>query len=100
MNIFSDALVVAPAIQVGLLHSKSSKGTYFYSFTHQTENGDYNPRLGCIHGQDVAYVFGAPLINGFQLSWFTANYTRAEVSLSENYIRLLANFARTRYKTL
>lgn len=95
VDIFSDALVVAPVIQVGMLHSKSSKGSYFYSFTHQTENGDYNGRLGCIHGQDLAYAFGAPLVNGFELSWFTQNYTRAEVTLSENYIRFLTNFAKT-----
>ncbi|KAJ6217577.1 hypothetical protein RDWZM_008734 [Blomia tropicalis] len=97
VDIFSDSVVVAPAIQVGLLHSKQSRGTYFYNFVHQTENGDYNPRLGCVHGQDMAYLFGAPLVNGFQLSWFSQNYTRTEVALSENYIQMLTHFAKTGY---
>jgi len=95
VDIFSDALVVAPAIQAGLLHSTLSRGTYFYTFSHQTENGDYNPRLGCIQGQDLPYLFGAPLVAGHQLSWFSQNYTRNEVMLSEKFIRLVTNFART-----
>lgn len=95
VDIFSDALVVAPAIQVGLSHAKQSRGTFFYTFNHQTENGDYSPRLGCIHGQDLAYIFGAPLVSGTLLSWFPENYTRAEVALAENYIRLFTNFAKT-----
>lgn len=95
VEIFSDAIVVAPTIRVGLLHSKVSHGTFFYTFMHQTENGDFNPRLGCIHGQDLAYLFGAPLINALQLSWFSSNFTRTEMSLSENFLHYLANYART-----
>lgn len=97
VDIFSDALIVAPTIRVGLLHSKTSRNTFFYTFAHQTENGDYNPRLGCIHGQDLAYLFGAPLINGIPLSWFSFNYTRNEVSLSENFIYFISNFIRAGY---
>ena len=127
VDIFSDALVVAPAISVGLLHSSrgggnsgsnggggggggghgggshhqvahhAQAGTYFYAFGHQTESGDYSPRLGgAVSGQELAYLFGAPLINGYQLSAaFPLNYTRAEVALSEAFIRLVANFVRT-----
>lgn len=63
-------------------------------FAHQTENGDYNPRLGCVHGQDLAYLFGAPLVNGHQLGWFGQNYTRSEMTLSENFMKYIASFAR------
>lgn len=105
--LLGDALVVAPAVRVGLLHSAKNSGnsgsggtsapagTYFYSFSHQTEAGDYSPRLGAVHGQELAYLFGAPLINGYQLApAFPLNYTRAEVALSEAFMRLVANFAR------
>lgn len=98
VNIFSDALVVTPTIKTGLLHSKqSSSKTYFFIFAHQTENGDYPTRMGCIHGQDMAYLFGAPLVNGVQFSWFSNNYTKLEVLLSKNYIYYLSNFIKTGY---
>lgn len=95
VDIFSDALVVAPITQIGLFHAKSTQRTYFYVFAHQTENGDYNPRLGCVHGQDLAYLFGAPLVAGHALGWFGHNYTRSEVTLSENFMKYIAYFART-----
>ncbi|KAH9392400.1 postsynaptic membrane assembly, partial [Tyrophagus putrescentiae] len=120
VDIFSDALVVAPVIRVGLLHSfrgggnsgsngggghggfhqvahHAQAGTYFYAFAHQTELGDYNLRLSeAVCGQELAYLFGAPLINGYQLSAaFPLNYTRAEVVFSEAFIRLVANFVWT-----
>lgn len=91
--------MVAPTVRVGLLHAKQSRSTFFYTFAHQTDNGDYSPRLGCIHGQDLAYLFGAPLVSGSPLSWFSQNYSKTEVTLSENYIRLLTNFAKSGYAT-
>lgn len=97
VDIFSDALVVAPMVQVGLHHSKLASNTFFYTFMHQTENGDFNPRLGCIHGQDLSYFFGAPLINGHRLSWFSANYTPPEVQLSQEMINFLVNFTKNHY---
>lgn len=98
VNIFSDALVVTPTIKTGLLHSKQSGSkTYFFIFAHQTENGDYPTRMGCIHSQDMAYLFGAPLVNGVQFSWFSKNYSKLEILLSKNYIHYLSNFIKTGY---
>ncbi|XP_015923110.1 neuroligin-4, X-linked [Parasteatoda tepidariorum] len=104
-----DALVVAPVIRSGTFHSGgipredsypmpslqpigSGKKTYFYIFSHQSEYGDYASRLGCITGEDLAYVFGAPLVD--TLSHFSTNYTRAEVTLSEITITYWTNFAK------
>lgn len=50
-------------------------------------------RPGCIHGEELPYFFGAPLVGG--LSHWTKNYTRSEIGLSENVILYLTNFART-----
>ncbi|KAL1140301.1 hypothetical protein AAG570_000233, partial [Ranatra chinensis] len=50
-------------------------------------------RQGCVHGEELAYVFGAPLVGG--LSHFTRNYTKAEVLLSEAAMIYWSNFART-----
>lgn len=50
-------------------------------------------RMGTVHGEELPYIFGAPLVDGF--SHFPRNYTRAELALSESFIILMANFVRT-----
>lgn len=101
IDIFSDSLIIAPTIRTGIFHSKQSQSqhrTYFFTFLHQTDIGtDYPTRLGCIHGQDMAYLFGAPLVsNGQQqFSWFSKNYSRSEINLSKIYIKYLTNFIKT-----
>ncbi|XP_055937679.1 neuroligin-4, X-linked-like isoform X2 [Argiope bruennichi] len=109
VDALGDALVVAPVIRAGTFHSggipredaypspslqPASKGkkSFFYIFNHQSEFADYATRLGCIHGEDLSYVFGAPLVD--TLSHFTTNYTRAETTLSEIVITYWTNFAK------
>lgn len=48
---------------------------------------------GSIHGEELAYVFGMPLVGG--TNHLSSNYTRAEMLLSEIVITYWANFART-----
>lgn len=50
-------------------------------------------RQGCIHGEDLPYFFGAPLVGG--LNHFPRNYTKSEVSLSEIVMLYWSNFIRT-----
>jgi neuroligin len=54
---------------------------------------DFLQRQGCVHGEELPYVFGAPLVGG--LSHFPRNYTKAEVQLSEAVMIYWSNFART-----
>lgn len=49
--------------------------------------------MGTVHGEDLPYVFGAPLVEGF--SHFPRNYTKSEVALSEATMIFWSNFART-----
>lgn len=56
----------------------------------------YLQRQGCIHGEELPYVFGAPLVSG--MMHFPRNYTKAEVLLSEATILYWSNFARTGYE--
>uniref|UniRef100_A0A0P6GKJ8 Neuroligin-4, Y-linked n=1 Tax=Daphnia magna TaxID=35525 RepID=A0A0P6GKJ8_9CRUS len=93
LEILSDARVVAPVIQMADFHSAIRQRSYFYVFTHQTTNGDYPQDWGSIHGEELAYVFGMPLVGG--TNHLSANYTRAEMLLSEIVITYWANFART-----
>ncbi|KAG8194051.1 hypothetical protein JTE90_003001 [Oedothorax gibbosus] len=109
VDALGDALVVAPVIRSGTFHSggipredaypmpslnPAAKGrrSFLYIFNHQTEGADYSSRLGCITGEDLPYVFGAPLVDS--LSHFTVNYTRSEQTLSEIIITYWANFAK------
>ncbi|CAG9769176.1 unnamed protein product [Ceutorhynchus assimilis] len=50
-------------------------------------------RMGTVHGEELPYMFGAPLVDGF--NHFPRNYTRSELALSESFIIFIANFART-----
>lgn len=49
--------------------------------------------MGTVHGEDLPYIFGAPLVEGF--SHFPSNYTKSEVALSEAVMIYWTNFART-----
>lgn len=99
----SDAQFVAPLVHTGdllaplpaLPGQQKSGGPkcYFYVFDYQTKDGDYPQRMGSVHGEDLPYVFGAPLVDGF--SHFPRNYTKSEVALSEALMVFWSNFART-----
>ena len=49
--------------------------------------------MGTVHGEELPYVLGAPLVDGF--SHFPKNYTKSEVALSEAFIMYISNFAKT-----
>ncbi|KAG7304569.1 hypothetical protein JYU34_011520 [Plutella xylostella] len=95
----SDAQYVAPLVQTGdfLSVAKSSPDsgpkTFFYVFDYQTKDGDYPQRMGSVHGEELPYLFGAPLVDG--LGHFPKNYTKSEVALSEAFILYVANFVKT-----
>jgi neuroligin len=66
---------------------------FFSVFDYQTKDGDYPQRMGTVHGEDLPYVFGAPLVDGF--SHFPRNYTKSEIALSEAIMIYWSNFVRT-----
>ena len=49
--------------------------------------------MGSVHGEELPYLFGAPLVEG--LGHFPKNYTKSEVALAEAFILYIANFVRT-----
>lgn len=101
----SDAQYVAPVVHTGDTVAgssgqrtgqdgeTSSTKCFFSVFDYQTKDGDYPQRMGTVHGEDLPYIFGAPLVDGF--SHFPTNYTKSELSLSESIIISWSNFART-----
>uniref|UniRef100_A0A1B0AJ86 COesterase domain-containing protein n=1 Tax=Glossina pallidipes TaxID=7398 RepID=A0A1B0AJ86_GLOPL len=80
-------------ISASTQYTTQSGRCYFYVFDYQTKDGDYPQRMGTVHGEDLPYIFGAPLVDGF--SHFPQNYTKSEIALSEAVITFWTNFART-----
>ncbi|XP_038209305.1 neuroligin-4, Y-linked-like [Zerene cesonia] len=106
VSAISDAQYVAPLVQSGDLLSGGPKPatsdeegpgrptrTFFYVFDYQTKDGNYPQRMGAVHGEELPYVFGAPLVQGF--GHFPQNYTKSEVALAESMMLYVANFAKT-----
>jgi len=68
-------------------------------------------KLGCVHGEDLMYVFGVPFYfygNGMSKELrtksehfaFTRNFTLDELQLSENVMTLWTNFIHVGYVLL
>ncbi|XP_050684612.1 neuroligin-4, Y-linked-like isoform X2 [Leptidea sinapis] len=101
----SDAQYVAPLVQSGDLLSGGKPvtsdedgpirptKTFFYVFDYQTKDGYYPQRTGTVHGEELPYIFGAPIVEGF--GHFAHNYSKSEVALSESILLFIANFAKT-----
>jgi carboxylesterase type B len=87
--------MTAPLIRTALRHSHFKKRTFLYEFAYGTERGDYPANLGCVHGDDLSYLFGAPLVPGMQLSAFNNNFNKHETALSELSISYISNFVRS-----
>ncbi|XP_054709023.1 neuroligin-4, X-linked-like [Uloborus diversus] len=92
LDALGDALVVAPIIKSANYHSMSPRKAYFYVFNYQAEDGKYPQRQGCLPGEELQFIFGAPLISS--LGHFSKNYTQSEVLLSEAVMTYWVNFAR------
>ncbi|XP_045505104.1 neuroligin-4, Y-linked-like [Colias croceus] len=106
VSAISDAQYVAPLVQSGDLLSGGPKATtsdddgpgratrtFFYVFDYQTKDGYYPQRMGAVHGEELPYIFGAPLVQGF--GHFPQNYTKSEVALAESMMLYVASFAKT-----
>ncbi|XP_052783735.1 neuroligin-4, Y-linked-like isoform X2 [Mya arenaria] len=92
MDMLSDGQYKAPLIKMAQEHSKVND-TYFYSFAYSTQSEDFPQWSGGVHGDELPYVFGAPLVGG--LSPFPSTYTSQEVELSKFMMRMWTNFAKT-----
>ncbi|XP_031621624.1 uncharacterized protein LOC116339730 [Contarinia nasturtii] len=92
LEILSDARFVAPLIQTGNYHSKANPRTYMYLFSHISKAGDYPNLSQSIAGEELPYVFGAPLASARP---FPTSYTPHERLLSEEIMVYWTNFAKT-----
>ncbi|XP_076372956.1 neuroligin-4, X-linked-like [Tachypleus tridentatus] len=88
----SDGLVVGPLFKAAKYRDKGNKKTFLFVFGHQTEDSEFPKRYGCIHGEDLPYVLGVPLVG--KLAHFQRNYTRSETSLAQAVLIYWYTFAK------
>lgn len=117
-EILGDATVTAPLIKVAGLHSKvsssssretraglggtstssrhppPSSNTYLYTFEYSSKKGDYPSLEECVHGQELSYIFGSPLVPGMELGYFASDHTDEETILSTRIMSYWTNFAK------
>ena len=94
MELLSDGQYVAPLVRMAREHSKAAN-TYLYSFGYstQSESEKFPKWSSGIHGEELPYIFGAPLVDG--VSPFPNKYTAYEKKLSAFMMRMWTNFAKT-----
>ncbi|XP_052104156.1 neuroligin-4, X-linked-like isoform X4 [Mytilus californianus] len=93
MDMLSDGLYVAPVVEMAHEHAKRGAGTYFYNFGYSTQSENFPQWSSGVHGDELPYVFGAPLVDG--ISPFPSRYTKNEKKLSAAVMRFWTNFAKS-----
>ncbi|XP_055904543.1 uncharacterized protein LOC129940280 [Eupeodes corollae] len=92
LDILSDARVVGPLIQTGLFHADVNPRNYMYVFGHNSAAGPHSNLPHSITGEELAFVFGAPLAPAGP---FHNKYNAQEKLLSEAVMSYWTNFAKT-----
>ncbi|XP_065164395.1 neuroligin-4, X-linked-like [Atheta coriaria] len=92
MEALSDGHTVSPLIKVGYLHARRGAKPTFH-FGYQTKDGDYPQRLGSVRGEDLSYIFGAPLVGG--MPNFPQNFSRQDMGVAEAVLNFFTNFAKS-----
>uniref|UniRef100_A0A8C4PZW4 Carboxylesterase type B domain-containing protein n=1 Tax=Eptatretus burgeri TaxID=7764 RepID=A0A8C4PZW4_EPTBU len=91
--LFTDHQWVAPAVATADLHAQYGSPTYFYAFYHHCQSEMKPAWADAAHGDEVPYVFGAPLVGPSEL--FPCNFSKTDVMLSAVVMTYWSNFAKT-----
>ncbi|KAM8704467.1 hypothetical protein ACLKA7_008988 [Drosophila subpalustris] len=93
LDILSDARVVGPLLQTGAFHADVPRRNYMYVFGHNSATGPYANLPHSIIGEELAFVFGAPLAPAGPFP--SHNYSVQEKLLSEAVMAYWTNFVKT-----
>ena len=69
-------------------YAETGNNVYMYLFKHRSTNNPWPSWTGVMHGDEISYIFGEPLIPN-------KNYHPSEVELSRRMMKYWANFAKT-----
>ncbi|XP_054091848.1 uncharacterized protein LOC105219933 isoform X2 [Zeugodacus cucurbitae] len=93
LDILSDARVVGPLMQTGLFHADVNRRNYMYVFGHNSATGPHANLPHSITGEELAFIFGAPLAPAGYFP--SSSYGAQEKLLSEAVMTYWTNFAKT-----
>ncbi|XP_064606295.1 neuroligin-2-like [Liolophura sinensis] len=88
-ELFGDVTYVAPMIKTADILSQKNVSVYVYTFEHRSKEHPLDKWLGVPHGDDLFYVFGAPLV-GHKLY----NYTDEDKRVSEMIMTIWGNYVK------
>ena len=88
-QITGDLQFKCPVKTLADAYSRAGIPVYIYSFEHRTKYNPWPTWMGVLHGYEIEFVFGYPLLN--------ANYTVDEKLLSHKMMTAWTNFANTGY---
>lgn len=89
-ELFGDYSLTYPCIQCVELLAKRKFPVYFYTFFHRSTEDKRPEWVGVPHGEDIFYLFGAPLV-GHALR----NYTDLDKEVSKTLMTFFGNFVKT-----
>ena len=92
MDMLGDGQQVAPLIDLARRHVTNTSRTYLYCLNHSTKFEAYPRWAEGVYGDDLEYVFGAPLSDG--IDPFASVFTRTDKILSETIMRYWTGFIR------
>ncbi|XP_037076421.1 neuroligin-4, Y-linked-like [Pollicipes pollicipes] len=97
----SDAAFVAPVTADAELHApaepvepvgRDGDSTYFYVFSYERAAGAPSQQAGSVHGSEIPYVFGRPLV---QETTGASQFRPEDITISEMVMTFWTNFAKT-----
>ena len=93
MDVITDAFFKAPAVRSAQAFVRKNIQTYFYCFDHfDVSTLPFPPWAGVVHGGDLPYVFGGPLVKYDK----SANESEQspEITFSKKIISMWSKFAK------
>ncbi|XP_076056324.1 neuroligin-3-like [Oratosquilla oratoria] len=91
----SDGSYVAPLSRLGHAIAPHVHNAYMYVFSHQSSPRE-DLRVGAVWGSELPMAFGAPWwVDGSPMGYRRDNYTKSDMSVSQLFMKYLANFARS-----
>lgn len=91
VDAMTDSLFTVPMIETADYHSSLNPQSWMYVFGYQSKSSLHKLRLGSIHGDQLRYIFGDPLI---QDQAEQKNYSALDRQISTILISYWSSFAR------
>ncbi|XP_069103406.1 acetylcholinesterase-like isoform X1 [Argopecten irradians] len=83
-----DVNFICPVVELAQTYAMANMTVYYYEFAHRSSRQFWPNWMGVMHGDEIFFAFGDPLVN-------YKNYSNHEKRLSKKMMKYWANFAKT-----